>query len=261
MDAFSIVFDDPRLSEEKWIESSAATARVQSHRFTLGNHYALDQLSAAGWHLDQPLSQPNCIGLYLLAQNAREVVTVLLSGEGADELFGGYRWHAAAWRTWRKRRWHARLWPDVAPLRAIGRVARRLVPLTWRVSQEPFRHVADALARRREVRAAFVLDGGRRYLRQATLFRRLGETRGERAPMPREERAFLARCFDDFYIHLGTLLQSRNKMAFAESVEVRVPYLENELIDFGLHLGRWIRRRSKTISRWIAASAPGHHRF
>ena len=48
----------------------------------------------ATWHLDQPISIPNTLGIKRLAERAKENVTVLLSGEGADELFGGYsRYH------------------------------------------------------------------------------------------------------------------------------------------------------------------------
>ncbi len=201
-------------------------------------------------HNDQPLYFANDIACALLARTAREDgFQGLLSGEGADELFGGYRWHASAHATWRRRRWHARLWPDVPPLRTLGRLGRRLAPLDLPLlARQPFRHVDDDLAARREIRAALLLDGGRRYLRQAALFQRL-------ADLPRlEDRAFLARCFDDVYIHLGSLLPSRNKMFLAASVELRVPYLETALIDFGLHLPpdyKFDGRRGKRLSRLL----------
>src|SRR6185503_15411814 len=50
----------------------------------------MDALDAASWHMDQPISHPNSLALWLLARCSREHATVLLSGEGADELFGGY---------------------------------------------------------------------------------------------------------------------------------------------------------------------------
>lgn len=42
------------------------------------------------WYLDEPMPNPAEVPLYFLAQNARKYVKVVLSGEGADELFGGY---------------------------------------------------------------------------------------------------------------------------------------------------------------------------
>ncbi len=205
----------------------------------------------AVFHNDQPLYFANDIPYLMVARAAqRDGFKALLTGEGADELLGGYVWQAGAYRTWRRRRWHARFWPDIAPLRALGRFARRLSPLDRaELSRQPFRKVDDASARHREIRGFFVLDGGRRLVRQAAIFRRLGEV------LPPEEQAFLARTFEDFHLHLGTLLQSRNKMAMAVSMEVRVPYLENELIDFALHLPlryKFDGRRGKRISRLVA---------
>ena len=42
------------------------------------------------WHMDDPMADPAAIPLYFVAQKAAQYVTVVLSGEGADELFGGY---------------------------------------------------------------------------------------------------------------------------------------------------------------------------
>lgn len=96
LNAFSIVFDEPTFSEERWILTAAATARATSHRFVFDEAAFMGALDAATWHLDQPISHPNSLALWLLARRSREHATVLLSGEGADELFGGYaRAHAA----------------------------------------------------------------------------------------------------------------------------------------------------------------------
>src|SRR5205823_1024105 len=90
MDTFSIVFQDSDYSEEKWITEAASVALADSHRFLFTSQAFFDSLERATWHLDQPLNHPNSLGIYLLAERSRELVTVLLSGEGADELFGGY---------------------------------------------------------------------------------------------------------------------------------------------------------------------------
>ena len=89
-DAFSIVFDEPRFSEAPWISQAAGAANVAGHRFTFSETAFMDALDAASWHMDQPISHPNTLALWTLARCARKEVTVLLSGEGADELFGGY---------------------------------------------------------------------------------------------------------------------------------------------------------------------------
>lgn len=88
--AFSVVFDDPRFSEQPWMEQAAATAGAAPHFCTFTPDLFNETLRRATWHMDQPISHPNSLGIWLLARHARPHVTVLLSGEGADEVFGGY---------------------------------------------------------------------------------------------------------------------------------------------------------------------------
>jgi asparagine synthase (glutamine-hydrolysing) len=96
MDTFSVVFEDPKFSEDGWIGQAAATANAASHCFLFGEDSFIDPLERASWHMDQPISHPNSLALWLLSAHAREHVTVLLSGEGADEVFGGYARYVAA---------------------------------------------------------------------------------------------------------------------------------------------------------------------
>lgn len=90
LDTFSIVFEDPKFSEDTWIREAAVTAGARSHRLLFSEPSFTAPLARATWHMDQPISHPNSLGLWLLAQQSRDRVTVLLSGEGADEVFGGY---------------------------------------------------------------------------------------------------------------------------------------------------------------------------
>ena len=94
MDTFSIVFSDSKYSEEEFINYVSNHTNSDSHRFQYSNQYAFENFFKATWHLDQPISIPNTLGIKRLAERARENITVLLSGEGADELFCGYsRYH------------------------------------------------------------------------------------------------------------------------------------------------------------------------
>jgi asparagine synthase (glutamine-hydrolysing) len=61
-------------------------------------------LPKAVWHFDEPVGDPSAIGLYFVAREARKNVTVVLSGEGADELFGGYNIYLAPY-AYRKISW------------------------------------------------------------------------------------------------------------------------------------------------------------
>jgi asparagine synthase (glutamine-hydrolysing) len=90
LNAFSIVFDEQQFSEERWILAAANAAHAVSHRFLFDEEAFMGALDGASWHMDQPISHPNSLALWLLARRSREHATVLLSGEGADELFCGY---------------------------------------------------------------------------------------------------------------------------------------------------------------------------
>ena len=89
-ESVSIVFDDPRFSEEKYIDQVAEQLKIDAHKFDLSPSYYLRNIEKATWNFEAPINHPNTIGIYLLSQRAKEYVTVLLSGEGADEVFGGY---------------------------------------------------------------------------------------------------------------------------------------------------------------------------
>ena len=90
MHTVSILFDDKRYTEAEYINHVERTLGVQGHQFTLSSDYYLDQLDRATWHLEQPIGHPNTIGVMLISEQAKNFVTVLLSGEGADELLAGY---------------------------------------------------------------------------------------------------------------------------------------------------------------------------
>jgi asparagine synthase (glutamine-hydrolysing) len=88
--SFSIVFDDPAVSEDAWITQAARHAGVHSHRYLFRPQNFAEDLARVTWHLDGPPGNPNTLAIDLLAREARSSVKVLLTGEGCDELFAGY---------------------------------------------------------------------------------------------------------------------------------------------------------------------------
>ncbi len=89
-EAVSIVFREKQYSEEKYIDHVTEGLEIPAHKFLLDSEYYLNHIEKATWHLEVPLNHPNTVGIYKLSQLAKEYVTVLLSGEGADEVYGGY---------------------------------------------------------------------------------------------------------------------------------------------------------------------------
>lgn len=63
---------------------------VEHHTHLISSEEFWDAVPTVQYHMDQPLADPSCIALYFVSRLASHYVKVVLSGEGADELFGGY---------------------------------------------------------------------------------------------------------------------------------------------------------------------------
>ncbi len=184
---------------------------------------------------EHPLPHPCLIPTLLLAERARaDGIRVALTGEGADELFGGYDYLQRTREQWRRAyapwaRWHRR-----------GRAAQRdlaAVPFRYQsIRREPDVHLrmTAALAPAEETAARAILG-------------RLA------AIEPPPDRAFLAHSLDALRRHLPWLLLRHDRMCMAHSLEARVPFLCDRVADVALHLpvaaklrgnvGKWVLKR------------------
>lgn len=90
LETISIIVDNPGYSEKIYIDKVVRKLNLKSHQFELNVENYFKKIDEAIWHFEQPLNHPNSIGIKLLSENAKKHVTVLLSGEGADEAFAGY---------------------------------------------------------------------------------------------------------------------------------------------------------------------------
>jgi len=205
----------------------------------------------AVYYNDQPNFFTQNVYTMLVSKAAyQDGFKVLVTGEGSDELFGGYTLQAEAYHMWRLRRWHSRLIPNNRFTRKLGHTFSRLAPFDFDLlMKHPFTHLDEMTLEQSSLARMSPLDGIQRRLRHQHLFEKL-----ERVT-PLEERAFLARAFEDFYTHLRTLLCANDKMSMAVSVEARVPFLSNRMIDFGLHLNcraKYNKKRSKYVVKVAA---------
>jgi len=87
---FTVGFDVPGYSEIEVAQESARELGVTTIPTTIGPAEMMAALPKIVWHLDDPVADPALVPLYFVARTASEHVTVVLSGEGADEFFGGY---------------------------------------------------------------------------------------------------------------------------------------------------------------------------
>ncbi len=87
---FTVGYDVPGYSEIEVAQESAQHLNVTTIPTKIGPSDMMDALPKIVWHLDDPVADPALVPLYFVAKKAAEHVTVVLSGEGADEFFGGY---------------------------------------------------------------------------------------------------------------------------------------------------------------------------
>jgi asparagine synthase (glutamine-hydrolysing) len=194
------------------------------------------------WHLESDGWHASRIALLALAEQCRaDGVKVLLTGEGADELFGGYKWQAASMRLWRSWSWPHRLFRSK---RSLDKKFERLRAAPYAVSTGG----GKMLDRNAALRA---LSPELNFL-QTKLFDRLQPVTSM------GDRAFLGSCLQDLYGHLQDLLHRHDRLSMAASVELRVPFLENNLIDFAIHLPRRHKFRHKT-EKWLLKKVAEKH--
>ncbi|CEG28278.1 asparagine synthase (glutamine-hydrolyzing) [Bacillus sp. B-jedd] len=87
---FSVGFERNGFSEIDVAKETADKLGVENISYVITPEEYMAEVPKIIWHMDDPLADPACVPLYFVAREARKHVTVVLSGEGADELFGGY---------------------------------------------------------------------------------------------------------------------------------------------------------------------------
>jgi asparagine synthase (glutamine-hydrolysing) len=225
---FSVGFVPGEENELHWARQAAEQAGAEHHEFLLRSEDFFSLLGKLVWHNDEPLTFAAGIPLYLLSRESKRVATVMLAGEGADELFGGYANNVRAYRLTRI----ARRMPQalhrllaVLPLPARARrLASRAAQDETTLIQSSFRlhdHQAMTAASRIPLPGAEEDDDA---LRKEIGF----ETR---------EGSFLDRLlYFQLQTYLVALLMKQDKMSMAASIESRVPYLDHHLVELAFTL-------------------------
>ena len=217
MDTFSVIFDDPQYSEEHWISIAAGAARADSHRFPFTADFFFGTLDRATWHMDQPMGHPNSLGIWLLAQKSRSLVTVLLSGEGADEVFGGYH-----------RFFYASVRPKVSPWLPLLKLAPGIgARMERQFGGDPTdRFIAASCFQRPEEVLAIRPDAN---LEHAMIRRREIFAEGK--------SDHVSNCLKyEMQTYLVDLLVRQDKMTMAHAVENRVPFLDRHVVSLARSL-------------------------
>jgi asparagine synthase (glutamine-hydrolysing) len=230
---FSVGFGE-EINELPYAAVVAKEYGTEHHEVDLGTPPVADLLERMASVYDEPFADSSSIPTYLLAGFARQHVKVVLSGDGGDELFGGYGWYPLLALSERLR---GTLLEWVV-LRTASRLLRERVALLHR------RSVAVGLAARWPEMWSRALNN-QVYLssrHRASLWARAGDGMGlPRAVAngaPADSVTGLNRAFHfDLTTYLpGDILVKVDRASMAHGLEVRVPFLDRDLAEFALSL-------------------------
>lgn len=176
---------------------------LDHHEVTLGGTAFADALPRAVRHMEGPVPHYGCVMLMLLCDRIRSTSKVVLTGEGADELFGGYKRYG--------------IWRD---LRNKGRLARLVPEWAWPFLQR-WKEIQRYSGHDPAVYGAVYHD----FLALNDMFPELVPAPGARESAAARFSDFRERMFAvDQSAYLASLLMRQDKMAMAASVEARVPF-------------------------------------
>ncbi|MCG7595442.1 asparagine synthase (glutamine-hydrolyzing) [Mycobacterium sp. PSTR-4-N] len=243
---FSVGFDQSWAGDElAAARATAETLRTRHHETRLGPDEFLRLMPQAIWHRDEPLAEPSEIPLLALSRLAREHVTVVLSGEGGDELFGGYP----------KYRVDALLHRAGSPARALLGEERLNTLAAWHRLPRRARMALRALASRTpddRWPAWFGADPVAGL--SDNDLRPLAAALADIDPTMSSLDRMLALDVESYLA--DNLLVRGDKMTMAASIEGRMPLLDHELAEFAARLPGELKvspRRTKIVIREIAS--------
>lgn len=221
---FTVGFDfGEKYNEISWAKNLSEKIGVEHHTHLISSEEFWDAVPNVQYHMDQPLADPSCIALYFVSRLASHYVKVVLSGEGADELFGGYTCYNDP-RVFK-------IYQTIVPhciRKAIRAICRKLPDIKGR---DYLIRACDKLEER-YIGNAFMYD----YKQKQELLKDPSI-----ATRPQDlTRKYYYRCrkYDDVtkmqYLDInmwmvGDILLKADRMSMANSLELRVPFLDKEV--------------------------------
>ena len=228
---FSVGFVEEKYSELQYAEDFAETIGVDIYTKKISADEYFDAAPYVQYYMDEPLPNPSAVALYFLAQKAAEQVKVVLSGEGADELFGGYYYYQdpLAFQEYQKK---------------VPKFARKAAAGVAKALPSGFH------GKRFLMRGAQTVD--EYYIRNNYNFNYLERDKVLSPNIPAKKpseysKLFFDRCAgeDDItrmqYVDLNTwlvqdILVKADRMSMAHSLELRVPFLDREMLNVALSI-------------------------
>lgn len=226
---FTVGFDNKKYSEISYAEDLSKKIKTKNINKIISKEEYFKNLPNILYYMDEPLADPSAIALYFVTKIASENVKVSLSGEGADEIFGGYNIYQEPLT----QDWYYKIPYPIR--RIIGSLATLL----------PQKRGVNFLVRRgkkledRFVGNAFIYNKKeiKKILKTKPRTKGYTELTKKYYDKVKEKDDITKMQYIDFNFWLiGDILLKADKMSMANSLEVRVPFLDRPLIDYALGL-------------------------
>ncbi len=266
VNSFSVAFPQKTFNEEPYANFVAKHFRTRHHVLTADEPQLREALEFLACHLDEPVADPAVIPTYLLSGFARTEIKVALSGEGSDELFGGYPTYLGA----RLAEYYLRL-PRFLRRQFLDRLKEFLPVSSTAVPMGLFLRRFLTYVERDPAERHLIWFG---MCSPSELDQLLAPSWGARRPPSSTAFHPLARVLEgaefedvvaellylDFRMYLeDNLLVKIDRASMASSLELRTPFLDHRLIEFAAGLPSELRVRrftmkyilKKAVEKWL----------
>jgi asparagine synthase (glutamine-hydrolysing) len=227
---FTVGFDYEKYNEIDYAKALSEKIEIDNYSKLISTDEYWNILPTVQYHMDEPLADPSAVALYFVSKTAAEHVKVSLSGEGADEFFGGYN-----------------IYREPFSLRPLTRLPKPLRKFMGAVaSAVPFKIKGKN----------YIIRGSKdveeRFIGNAFLFNEKDREKILKNPSGRYNHMELTKPYYDKVKHLddttkmqyidihfwliGDILLKADKMSMANSLEVRVPFLDKEVFEVARHV-------------------------
>ena len=227
---FTVGFDYEKYNEIGYAEKLSEKVGIDNYSKIISTDEYWDSLGKIQYHMDEPLADPSAVALYFVSKLASKHVKVALSGEGADEFFGGYNIYREPM--------------DLQITRLIPKPLRKGIAAIMKAL--PFRFKGKNYL----IRAS--MDWEDRFIGNAKMFSEKERERILKNPTGKYNHKEITKPYYDFtkgqddvtrmqFIDLnlwmvGDILLKADKMSMANSLEVRVPFLDKEVFEVARHV-------------------------
>jgi asparagine synthase (glutamine-hydrolysing) len=254
---FTIGFNEPRFNEAAHARAIAAHLGTEHTELFVDANDAMRVIPKLPTMFDEPFGDSSAIATFLVSQLARSKVTVSLSGDGGDEIFGGYTRYQRTADIWKI------LCKIPQPLRALMSYgARALRPLARATSTGPIVQRVGQILSARSAQECYemqfshpygiptgVLDVSRKALMRHTVWEGGGAS----------ERIFDQMMYQDSITYLpDDILVKVDRAAMAVSLESRVPMLDHRVVEFAWRLPLHMKVR-RHEAKWLLKKVLRRH--